>query len=125
MKTSLSTIHHQLNDWMNELNFYKDELIIFKKRLDEVVENNNKHEIMAQVEHFQNNFILLQERYDILKSRIHHDVQALEVTIDSKPSHIFENYIQDNHTLENEIQDFITSIRNIKKTFYSFLEKVF
>ena len=57
MKTSLNALHHQGNDWLRELEFYKDELALLTTRLEEVASKNTDKDVLAQVEHFQNKFV--------------------------------------------------------------------
>jgi len=47
--------------WTNNMKFYLDELTIFEKRLGELVTRNTKLEVVSQIEHFQNQFILQKE----------------------------------------------------------------
>jgi hypothetical protein len=56
MKASISTLHHQDIDWLRELDFYKGEIAILNKRLEEVITGNTDVSVTSQVEHFQNKF---------------------------------------------------------------------
>lgn len=58
-KTSLITDIHSTNrEWLNLISFYQDELMIMERRISEVVEKNNAVEVLANVEHFQNQVII-------------------------------------------------------------------
>ena len=58
-------------EWVSTLGFFKDELGIYKNRLTEVAGKNTSREIAQQVEHFQNQFIVQNEKIDQLK----HDIK--------------------------------------------------
>ena len=47
MKASINSLHHQTSDWLRELDFYKEELNILRKRLEEVAAKNTSKDIMA------------------------------------------------------------------------------
>ena len=70
----LNELHKEYTKWIKHLNFYKDEIGTFKHRLEEIITQNTKTEITAQVEHFQNQFIRQNEVIDTLK----HDINAAE-----------------------------------------------
>jgi hypothetical protein len=53
-----SNLHFEHEIWRRELFFWKDELIIFNNRLSELVTRWTKKEVLKQLEHFQNEFIL-------------------------------------------------------------------
>jgi Flp pilus assembly CpaF family ATPase len=53
-----SNLHFEHEIWRRELFFWKDELIIFNNRLSEMVTRWTKKEVLKQLEHFQNEFIL-------------------------------------------------------------------
>ncbi|MFT5511846.1 MAG: membrane-associated HD superfamily phosphohydrolase [Bacteroidia bacterium] len=67
----LDELHKEYTKWTKALNFYKDEIKTFKHRLEEIITQNTKIEVTAQVEHFQNQFIRQNEVIDILKHDIH------------------------------------------------------
>ena len=67
----LNDLHKQYASWTKDLAFYKDEITTFVKRLEEIVSQNTKTEVTAQVEHFQNQFIRQNEVIDTLQHDIH------------------------------------------------------
>jgi predicted nucleic acid-binding Zn-ribbon protein len=76
-KAQLTEAHAKMIDWVKELAFYKDELKTFQTRLQEVVARNNKQEILAEVEHFQNQFIRQNEVMD----ELNHDFKQFDNSI--------------------------------------------
>ena len=72
---TISSLHKEHRVWEDELNFWEDELIAYKKVLAEVISKGQQNaDVLAQSERFQNQFIRHQEIIDILK----HDVRRYE-----------------------------------------------
>lgn len=124
MKASLNFLHHQSTDWLRELAFYKDELAILTKRLEEAAAKNTSGEVLAQVEHFQNRFIMLREQADILKHDISVRAKEVEELVKSKPEHIDEKFAATNDTDLTRVKDFSKSISDTRFEFNTFLSKV-
>ncbi|MCB0786643.1 MAG: hypothetical protein KDC02_20845, partial [Flavobacteriales bacterium] len=62
----INDLHFEHQVWLNNLRFYKDEIAIFEHRLEDVVTRNTDREFLAQVEHFQNQYIREKEVIDEL-----------------------------------------------------------
>lgn len=124
MKTSLNYLHHQATDWLRELEFYKLETGIFEQRLGLVVKANTASEILAQVEHFQNRFIMYKEQIDELHHEIGLRVKELESLAASRPEHIDEKFTSGSDKLYHALQSFVSGFLDNKKEFNTFLSKV-
>lgn len=124
MKASLNFLHHQGNDWLRELEFYKDELALLNNRLGNVTKSNTSQEVMAQVEHFQNKFILLREQLDILKHDVSEELKNIEELTKSKPEHTNEKSVESNDGMLERVKDFSSSISNTRFEFNKFLAGV-
>jgi hypothetical protein len=75
----ISDLHAQHNSWLGKLAFYKDEIAIMRKQLEEVAGKNTSADVMASVEHFENQFLIQREQLDILKHRIKAHEAALGI----------------------------------------------
>ncbi len=53
-----SNLHFEHKRWRSELDFWEDELKFFNNRLNELVTRWTKKEVLKQLEHYQNEFIL-------------------------------------------------------------------
>lgn len=71
---ALEHLHNDHKSWMEELEFNKDEIRIFEKELSDIVGHLNDKEMLARVEHFQNQFIREKEVIDELM----HDIKEHE-----------------------------------------------
>ncbi len=123
MKNSISHLHAVCQDWTRELKFYKSETPIFKKRLEEIVQKNTSHEILAQVEHFENKFAIMNLHFDELIHDLRLMDEALLKEATQKPNFISLKIIDDDTNLQ-ELMDFTASdFGGTKKEFYQFLAK--
>ena len=98
-KASVNTVHHQDIDWLRELDFYKGEIAILTKRLEEVINANTHTEVTSEVEHFQNKFIVLKEVIDTLG----HDVKGREAAVERVASKNPEHINEHSHKLNTEL----------------------
>ena len=63
MKTAqeyITEAHASDLQWRKDLDFYKEEISIFKKRLDEIAFKNTSKDIKLLVSHFENQFIIIE-----------------------------------------------------------------
>ena len=111
--------HSENNDWSNKLQFYADEIIILKNRLSEIASKNNKKEVLAEVEHFQNQFIVQKNNIDeishtikINENELEHEVNKNQVAVDHRtmPYHSAEK--ESVEYFEKNFNDLRTEFKN-------------
>jgi hypothetical protein len=124
MKTTLNFLHHQSTDWLREIEFYKQELTILKNRLGEVSVKNTSTEVAAQVEHFQNKFIMFDEQLDILRHDINQRLSEVDAIVKTKPEHIGEKFNTEEDDVNERVQYQKKSIADTRLEFNKFLSKV-
>lgn len=116
-------LHSEHMQWKKDLQFYTDELNVFKNRLGEVSIKNNSMEERSGVEHFQNVFIGEQEVIDILN----HDINAHEkVLVDYAKDHpvaVEHAYFRNHTDLEDRMKRFAELWVELKGEFQRFLAK--
>ena len=117
----ISDLHLDHKEWLNALRFYKDELSIFEHRLEDVVQRNTKQDVMAQLEHFQNQFIREREVIDELR----HDVKARENEVEQEhkknPVAIEHRWFNDHADLRERFQTFERLYAELKVEFRRWL----
>jgi len=123
MKASINMLHHQDSDWLRELEFYKDELIILTKRLEEAASKNTSKDLLAMVEHFQNKFILLKEEIGVLHRDIHIRQHQVEHIALDKPEHIDEKFSTVRDAVFSRMKDLAHSVADTRFEFNRFLSK--
>ena len=121
---AFQTLHldHQL--WNNELKFYVDEIRIFEGYLEEFVKKgpSEHRDLMADLEHFQNQFIRQKEvldelRHDIRVSeqRLSREIQmGVRLTDADKISH---------EDMKDRMEIFRKIYRELKADFYEYMTK--
>ena len=70
----LQQFHHENRTWVRSLDFFRQENSYLKNRLSEIVDQTMDRTVLAQAEHFQNQFIIKDEFMDQLR----HDVNEQE-----------------------------------------------
>jgi hypothetical protein len=117
----ISDLHLDHKEWLNALRFYKDELAIFEHRLEEVAQRNTKQDVMAQLEHFQNQFIREREVIDELR----HDIKARENEVEKEhkdnPVAIEHRWFNDHADLRDRFQTFERLYTELKGEFRRWL----
>jgi hypothetical protein len=115
--------HHENQDWLSRLNFYKEEIEILKERLSEVTLKNNAPDVLAKVEHFQNQFIIQRNNIDEL-------AHAININEESLVREIQKNEVASDHrTAEyhQEESDFLyyfeSNFANLRAEFNHFISK--
>jgi hypothetical protein len=79
-KEQLMEMHSEHNEWQNKIKFYRGELNQLNQQLDEIVSRKPPMDIMASIEHFQNQFTVQNEVMDIMR----HDFKQHENAIEAK-----------------------------------------
>ena len=70
----LDDLHFEHRLWTNRLNFFKEEIVIFEHRLEQLVSSSDNKEMLAELAHFQNQFIRHKEVVD----EFVHDIKMKE-----------------------------------------------
>lgn len=109
--------------WIKEIEFYKDEFNVFTKRLEEIVRKNTDRNVMAEAEHFQNQFIIQQNNIDEIKHSVTR--HSSKVAADSKEhaGRIKTLLVIEHEDLQNRMAVLEKSIRDIRNDFNKFLSK--
>ena len=123
-KKYLSELHQEHIDWSKHLNFYKDEIGTFKHRLEEIVRANTAIEVLAQVEHFQNQFIRQNEVIDELMHTI--NVEEDKIVRDAQGNNVATDHrkADENWDLVEQMEIFDKIYGELKDEFNRFLSEV-
>lgn len=113
-------IHSEHNVWRNKLSFFSDELKIFQNRLSEIILKNTSKEVLAMVEHFQNQIILNQEKIDLLKHDIKIHEQYLEDAARLNPIDIDKRKFPDHSKEMDNLVTFEKGFNELRKDLTSF-----
>ena len=115
----------ELNEWDRNIDFYFADLAILQERLDDVASKNTKEPVMANVEHFQNQFIVQKDNLQIIKHKINVQKDSLEAEVKKLVSLADLDIVDTQHFLRESIQLNEKIFLELKHSFYRFLAKVF
>ena len=122
-KVHLQDLHFELNLWINELKFFKDEIKIFNHRLEEIVRANTHQEVLQELEHFQNQYIRQDEVIDELRHEIKQHENILERDAISNPVAVDHRSYEDHAELRDQVDQFKKIYYELKDEFMNFLRK--
>ena len=104
-KTFIYDQHQIHQDWLSRLQFYKEEIYIFKERLQEITSKNSSKEALAKAEHYQNQFIVQRNNIDELvhSIKVHEDTIVQEI---KKNPIAVDHRKVDNHLVEEDFMSY-------------------
>lgn len=118
-----SDLHFEHVQWNRELSFWEDELKSFNKRLEELVTRWTDKKVLIKLEHYQNEFIVHDKRIDELQEAIEvHEIRmaALSKTdTNILDTQLVKKHIEFRNKMEIQRQIYAV----LKKEFFSFLSK--
>lgn len=122
-KESIYKQHEENTEWMSKLNFYKDEIEILKGRLEEITTKNNAQEVLSQVEHFQNQWIIQRNNIDEISHQVKANEASLLEEINSNPVAVDHRKVE-YHAQEQELVDsFEKNFNDLRQEFNTFSAK--
>ena len=115
--------HEENTEWINKLNFYKDEIKIMNGRLEEISSKNSSKEALADLERFQNQLIIQRNNIDNISHEVKMNEEALIAEIKTNPTAIDHRKVE-NHGKEKDLVDsFEKNINNLRDDFNRFSAK--
>ncbi|MGB5205296.1 hypothetical protein [Eudoraea sp.] len=116
-------LHFEHQQWRSELAFWEDELKSFKNRLSELVTRWTDKTVLAELEHYQNEFILhggviddLQEAIEQHETRIAAQTKTGQNTLDTL---LVKRHLEFRNRMETQRQIYA----DLKKEFFRFLSR--
>lgn len=116
-------LHFEHRNWEGEISFWQDELKSFRKRLEELSNRWTDEKVLAELEHFQNQFIRHGEIIDILEHEINvHETDLAQHA--KKGEDVMDRELTKNHIDFRERMEMQRKIyAELKKDFFRFLSK--
>jgi hypothetical protein len=117
----IPNLHEEYHQWINELNFYKEEIILFEKQLDRIVNRNKNENVLAQAEEFKYQFTLQKEVIDNLKYYLHTSEKNLTAFVRQMRGMGLSSVKMDNHShLRDEFKTCKSMFNKLKTSFRGF-----
>jgi uncharacterized protein (DUF342 family) len=116
-------LHFEHKQWQSELSLWEDELKSFNNRLEELVKRWTNKDVLAQLEHYQNEFIL---HGNILESLLH-DINVHETDMaehsKKKEDVINREFAEQHLEFRSKMENQRDIYSDLKKKFFRFLSK--
>jgi hypothetical protein len=120
---SIYAQHTENTEWLNKLNFYKDEIRILTGRLEEISTKYTSQEVLAEVERFQNQWIIQRNNIDEIAHKIKENEQSLIDEINNNPVAV-DHRKMEYHTEEQQlVEGFEQNFNSIRDEFNRFASK--
>lgn len=117
-------LHDEHKEWLGKLDFYKDEVVIMRTRLEEIASKNTSKEILAQVEHFQNQLVVQKENIDEIRHSIKDHENYLENRVIENPTASDQRHVHDHPKMRENVNGFEKVFNELRHEFNQFLSKV-
>lgn len=108
---------------LNSLAFYEQEIDVLKKTLEEIASKNTGQEVSEGIEHFQNQFIIHQEKIDELKHAFHSNLHTLEVQLLETTAYAEEDSLEVNEKLYDQYLTEEKLLNELRHEFLRFAAK--
>jgi len=122
-KTSIYDLHEENKTWLSGLAFYKDELLIMQRRIEEIAKKNNSKDVLESIEHFQNQLIIQKEQLDILAHDIREKESLLEQKANTNPTAIDHQRFPEESILKDRMKTYGNLFFELREELTHFLLK--
>ncbi len=121
--TSTEKLGTEHTEWLKAIDFYDSEIDILENRLAEIVQKNNKSSILAEVEHFQNQFIVQRNNIDELRHNIREHSHKAATESMRHAGHIPTELVNEHSVVKDSFVSFEKVMQELRKEFNEFLSK--
>lgn len=119
----ITELHIEHTEWLKKLDFYTDEIAVMRKRVEEIASKNTGKEILAQIEHFQNQLIVQKNNVDEIRHSIKDHETYLENRIKENPTASDHRSVNDHPKMRENVNGFEKVFNELRHEFNSFLSK--
>ena len=109
--------------WLNSLSFCKAEIGILERRMEEIAQRYTDTDVLAELEHFQNQYIRQREVIDELRHELKQHENALEKEARDHPIAIDHRLFTEHATQRDAVATFDKLYRELKEEFMHWLAK--
>jgi len=116
-------LHEEHKEWLSKISFYRDELKVMQTRISEIASKNTSKEVLSQVEHFQNQFIVQKNNMDELAHSINEHENYLIKKAKEDSTAIDHKSVNDHPKMRDSFESFEKVITELRKELNNFLSK--
>ena len=123
----ISDLHFSFKLWANEMAFFNQEIELFEGYLAEIAKRWTAQEVLAELEHFQNQFIVQREEAELLT----HDIKNFQKNMshfakenETAVEHMhFDSKANEKNNVADRVETYKSIYSALKKEFRVFLSK--
>ena len=115
--------HEENTEWSNKLAFYKDEITILTRRLEEVAGKNSTTEVLAEVEKYQNQLLIQRNTVDEINHLINISEDSLQEEVNSNPIAVNHRKVKYHAKEQEMIVSFEKNFADLRENFNRFVGK--
>ena len=116
-------LHFEHEKWQRELDFWEDELKSFHLRLDELVKRWTDHKVLAEIEKFQNQFMIQEKEFDSLKDQIAMHEKNMASDYEKNEDVLNKMFVNQHLAFREVLETERNLYYNLKKDFFRFMTK--
>jgi len=119
--THVTNLSNEHSSWLRGIAFYNDELSILKHRLAEVSFENTTQEVKAEVEHYQNQFIIQENNLRELKKDIDKNFELIGKDLEEKAMHVGNSTMAETDSLREryvQLEKIVNELRHAFNRFF-------
>jgi hypothetical protein len=123
-KLLIEDLHFEHRVWGNALTFYKQEIELYEKRLEELVLKYDDQQMLSNLEHFQNQFIRHKEVVHNLLHEIHrHEAILANFAENNKADNLHHTHFEYHEHISDQMKTFKKLYSEMKEEFWKFSAK--
>lgn len=119
----VSRMSSEHSDWLRALTFYKEELDLLKGRLAEVSMKYTRTEVKAEVEHFQNQFVIQRNNIDELSHDLHEHEKHISRDVQEMAQHLANHTLAEHDSLRDRYFALEKRINELRYEYNRFLAR--
>jgi len=119
--THITNLSNEHSSWLRGIAFYNDELVILKERLAELSFENTAQEVKAEVEHYQNQFIIQEKNLNDLKTDIQSNFTLIGRDLEDKAMHVGNSTLAETDSLRGryvQLEKIVNETRHAFNRFF-------
>lgn len=116
-------LHFEHENWNRELNFWKDELITFQNRLNELNMRWTDKSILAEIEKFQNQFTVHKEAINSIQDQIEMHETNMAGHYQKKEDVLNKSLVQNHLLCRDKMETQRTLYNELKRDFFRLLTR--
>ena len=116
-------LHFEHQNWQRELDFWEDELKSFQLRLEELVNRWTDQKVLAEIEKFQNQFMIQEKEFDALKDQIAMHEKNMAAHYEKNEDVLNKMFVNQHLAFREVLETERNLYHNLKKDFFRFMTK--